>query len=96
LPGAELVSRPIINQALVRFRDPRDSATEEDHDRRTDEVIAAINRSGEAFFTGAAWRERRVMRISVCSWRTTGADVERTIAAVSRILESDGSGRGDA
>lgn len=96
LPGAELVSRPIINQALVRFRDTRDSATEEDHDRRTDEVIAAINRSGEAFFTGAAWRERRVMRISVCSWRTTEADVERTIAAVSSILESDGSGRGDA
>ena len=86
LPGAELVSRPIINQALVRFRDPRDGASEEDHDRRTDAMIESINRTGEAFFTGAAWRGRRVMRISVCSWRTTEADVERTIAAARGIL----------
>jgi glutamate/tyrosine decarboxylase-like PLP-dependent enzyme len=98
LAGAELIGRPIVNQALVRFRDPRAGATEEDHDRRTDEVIAAINRSGEAFFTGATWRGRRVMRISVCSWRTNEADVERTIEAVRGVLaaslsESEESGR---
>ena len=86
LAGAELVSGAIVNQALVRFRDPRVGAAEEDHDRRTDAVIAAINRSGEAFFTGATWRGRRVMRISVCSWRTNEAEVERTIEAARTIL----------
>ena len=40
LPGAELMWKPVINQGLVRFLDQRAGATEEDHDRRTDEVIA--------------------------------------------------------
>jgi glutamate/tyrosine decarboxylase-like PLP-dependent enzyme len=67
LPGAELVSEPIINQALVRFCDRRPGAGEADHDRRTEQVIEAINATGEAFFSGSTWRGRRVMRISVCN-----------------------------
>jgi glutamate/tyrosine decarboxylase-like PLP-dependent enzyme len=86
LPGAELVCEPIINQALVRFLDSSENANEADHDRRTDEVIAAINATGEAFFTASTWRGRRVMRISVCDWRTSAADVERVIAATRRVL----------
>src|SRR3954467_14394557 len=43
LPHVELIAEPIINQALVRFRDPRRSADDSDHDRRTDQVIEAIN-----------------------------------------------------
>jgi glutamate/tyrosine decarboxylase-like PLP-dependent enzyme len=89
LPGVDLLSTPLINQALVRFRDPDPHAGEVDHDRRTDAVIAAINATGEAFFTGADWCGRRVMRISVCSWRTDEADVERAIAAARSVLLSN-------
>ena len=92
LPGVEQLSEPQINQGLVRFLDPDPSASEEDHDRRTDAVIAAICASGEAFFGGAAWRGRRAMRISVSNWRTTDRDVARTIAAVSRVLERNDLG----
>ena len=92
LSGVEIVSEPIVNQALVRFPDPSPVASEVDHDRRTDEVIAAVNASGEAFFTGASWRGRRVMRISVCNWRTNERDVERACAAVSSALCALGSG----
>jgi glutamate/tyrosine decarboxylase-like PLP-dependent enzyme len=70
----------------VRFHDARLEATEEDHDRRTDGAIAAINATGEAFFTGTTWRGRRCMRVSVSSWRTTAADVDRAVAAVERAL----------
>ena len=90
LPGAELVAPPIINQALVRFRDPRAGADEADHDRRTDQVIDAINATGEAFFSGGTWRGRRVMRISVCNSRTTEDDVARATAAVLRASASAG------
>jgi aromatic-L-amino-acid decarboxylase len=86
LPGVERVAEPIINQALVRFRDPRPAATTADHDRRTDQVIERVAASGEAFFTGATWRGQRVMRISVCNWRTTDADIARAIAAVAASL----------
>jgi glutamate/tyrosine decarboxylase-like PLP-dependent enzyme len=52
LAGAQVVWEPIINQGLVRFLDPAPGATEEDHDRRTDKVIAGINATGEAYFGG--------------------------------------------
>ena len=52
LSGAEVLWQPVINQGLVRFLDEHTGATEEDHDRRTDEVIAAIQKTGEAFFGG--------------------------------------------
>lgn len=86
LPGARAVALPIINQGLVRFLDPRPDATESDHDRRTDAVMAGINASGEAFFSGTTWHGLRCMRVSVSNWRTTTADVDRTVAAVERAL----------
>ena len=86
LPGAEVIAEPIINQGLVRFLDPKPGASDADHDRRTDEVIAQIVASGEAFFGGTTCRDRRVMRVSVCNWQTTAHDVERAVAAVARVL----------
>jgi glutamate/tyrosine decarboxylase-like PLP-dependent enzyme len=83
LPGAEALWTPVINQGLVRFLDRHGN----DHDRRTDEVIAAMQASGEAFLGGVTWRGKRAMRISVCNWMTTASDVERVIAAFRRILE---------
>jgi glutamate/tyrosine decarboxylase-like PLP-dependent enzyme len=86
LAGAEVVWVPQVNQGLVRFLDARAGATDADHDRRTDEVIAAIRETGEAFFVGTTWRGKRCMRVSVCNWRTTDADVDRALAAVQRAL----------
>jgi glutamate/tyrosine decarboxylase-like PLP-dependent enzyme len=87
LPGAELVFEPRLNQGLVRFLDRRPGARERDHDRRTDEVMARILETGEAFFSGSTWRGKRCMRISVCNWRTNDTGVERAVAAVRHVLE---------
>lgn len=81
LPGAEVVVAPVINQGLVRFLAPGG-----DHDRATDDVIRRIQASGEAWFGGATWQGRRVMRVSVCNWQTTDDDVDRTVACVRRLL----------
>ena len=86
LPNTRVMSVPVINQGLVRFLDAAPEATETDHDRRTDAVIAAINATGEAFFTGTTWRGMRCMRVSVSSWRTTARDVDRAVAAAERVL----------
>ncbi len=86
LPGVEVLWEPVINQGLVRFLDPRVDATEQDHDRRTDQVIAGIVATGEAFFGGTAWRGRRAMRVSVCSWQTSDQDVTTAVNAVARAL----------
>lgn len=87
LPGAEIVSEPIINQGLVRFRCQGEGVTDADHDRRTEEVLAAVLASGEAFFTGSTWRGKRVMRVSVCNWRTSEQDVGRAVNAVAAALD---------
>jgi glutamate/tyrosine decarboxylase-like PLP-dependent enzyme len=89
LPGVEILWRPTINQGLVRFLAQQPGAAPEDHDARTDEVIARINRSGEAMFGGVIWKNRRAMRVSVVNWRTTPADVDRTVAAVARAIDDD-------
>jgi len=86
LDGAELIAVSGLNQALVRFLSRKPGATAADHDRRTDDVIAAVNASGEALFGGVTWHGRRAMRISVCNWRTTEADVARCIAIARSIL----------
>ncbi|GIL39968.1 pyridoxal phosphate-dependent decarboxylase family protein [Roseiterribacter gracilis] len=86
LDGAEVVATSSLNQGLVRFLSPMDGAADFDHDRRTDDVIATINRDGEAFFGGVTWRGRRAMRISVSNWRTTDEDVARAIEAVRDAL----------
>ena len=81
--------QPTINQGLVRFLDTRVGATEEDHDRRTDDVIAAIAATGEAFFSGTTSRGRRAMRVSACNWQTSEEDLQR-----SRLLTASSSNTG--
>ncbi|MBA3658919.1 MAG: aspartate aminotransferase family protein [Gemmatimonadales bacterium] len=88
LPNARALCVPRINQGLLRFYDPRSGAMEEDHDRRTDAVMATINATGEAFFTGTTWRGMRCMRVSVSSWRTTTNDVDRAVAAAAQVLRT--------
>lgn len=88
LDGSEVIWRSEINQGLVRFLDPRPGAGPADHDIRTDSVISAVTAAGDAFFGGTTWRGQRCMRISVCNWRTTSDDVERTIAAVAQAISS--------
>jgi glutamate/tyrosine decarboxylase-like PLP-dependent enzyme len=88
LEGAEVVWEPQINQGMVRFLDPREGASEEDHDAFTDRMMAEILASGEAFFTGTTWHGHRAMRVSVCNWQTSGKDVERVVMSVAKILRT--------
>jgi glutamate/tyrosine decarboxylase-like PLP-dependent enzyme len=86
LPGAVILARPSLNQGLLSFVQPGASA--EENDRFTDETIAKINATGEAFFSGTTWRGRRAMRVSVVNWRTSDEDVKRTVAAAAAVLAS--------
>lgn len=88
LPDVEVLSEPIINQGLVRFRDNNPTAAEVDHDAKTRLVIKLINETGEAFFSGTVWAGIYAMRISVVNWRTTPNDIERAVAAIRGVLES--------
>jgi hypothetical protein len=55
-------------------------------DAATDATIAALQRDGTCWMGGTTWGGRRCMRLSVCNWRTTAADVDRSVAAIRRAL----------
>ena len=54
-----------------------------DDDAATDAVVAAVQRSGEAWMGATTWQGRRAMRISVSNATTTEDDVDRALRAVS-------------
>jgi len=83
LPGVEVLSPARMNQGLVRFLDESG-----EHDARTDAVTEAIRAEGTAWFGATTWKGLRAMRISVCNFRTTDRDIDLTLEAVSRVLES--------
>jgi len=75
--GISVVNDVVLNQVLVRFGD----------DERTARVIEAVQRSGECWMGATTWHGMRLMRISVSSWRTTEADVDRSIASILAAWE---------
>jgi glutamate/tyrosine decarboxylase-like PLP-dependent enzyme len=72
--GAEVANDVVLNQVLVGFG----------ADDRTDRVIDRVQRDGTCWLGGTTWGGRRLMRISVSSWSTTEADVDRSVAAILR------------
>lgn len=79
IPGAEILARPTINQGLVRFL-----ADDGDHDRRTEAVATRVQEDGTAWLGTTVWHGMRVIRVSVCNWRTGSDDIDRTVNAVRK------------
>lgn len=76
LPGCEIVNEVVLNQVLFRFED----------DARTQAILAAVQKEGEAWMSPTTWDGRFTVRISVVGWRTSERDVARTVAAFVRAV----------
>ena len=68
----------MLNQVLVSFGEPEVTAR----------VVAAVQAEGTCWCGVTVWQGRTAMRISVSSWATTEADVERSLAAILRAAQS--------
>jgi glutamate/tyrosine decarboxylase-like PLP-dependent enzyme len=73
--GHEILNEVVLNQVLVSFGSPE----------RTRAVIEGVQQDGTCWAGVTVWQGRTAMRISVCSWATTDADVEQSLAAMLRI-----------
>jgi glutamate/tyrosine decarboxylase-like PLP-dependent enzyme len=71
LEGVEVLNDVVLNQVLFRY----------ETDERTNEVLRAVQESGEAWMSGTVWDGRKAIRISVSNWQTSDADVDRTLGA---------------
>lgn len=69
----------MLNQVLVAFGD----------EAQTLRVIDALQRDGTCWCGVSRWHGRTVMRISVSSWATTDADVERALRAMLAFAQKD-------
>lgn len=52
-----------------------------ENDDVTERVLDSIQKSGECWCGGAQWNNRKVIRVSICSWATTSDDVSRSVRA---------------
>jgi len=77
--GIEVLNEVALNQVLVRFGG---EAPGEAGDALTNEVIAAVQAGGTAWFGGTVWQGKTAMRVSVSNWRTGEADIDRAADAV--------------
>lgn len=73
--GFEVLNEVVINQVLVSFGSAE----------KTLEVIRRVQEDGTCWCGGTVWKGKTAMRVSVSSWATTSADVERSLEAILRI-----------
>jgi len=78
--GYQILNEVVINQVLVSFGD----------EARTRRVVEAIQREGTCWCEPTVWQGQPAMRISISSWATTEADVERSLATMTRIAREQG------
>jgi glutamate/tyrosine decarboxylase-like PLP-dependent enzyme len=70
--GFEILNEVVLNQVLVSFGDAA----------KTARTIQAIQDEGTCWCGITVWQGKTAMRISVSSWATTDADVDRSVEAI--------------
>ena len=73
--GFKILNDVVLNQVLVAFGDAE----------TTNRVVAELQTDGTCWCGGTVWQGQTAMRISVSSWATTDADVDRSLEAMIRI-----------
>jgi glutamate/tyrosine decarboxylase-like PLP-dependent enzyme len=76
--GYSVLNDVVLNQVLISFGSAE----------RTREVISRVQEEGTCWCGGTVWQGQTAMRISVSSWATSQADVERSLAAILRAANA--------
>jgi glutamate/tyrosine decarboxylase-like PLP-dependent enzyme len=75
--GFEVLNDVVINQVLVRSADDEETAA----------IRLAAVETGETWFGGTVWQGRPAFRISISSWRTTDAHIDKLIALLKQARD---------
>ncbi len=76
--GFRILNDVCFNQVLAACGDPA----------ATQKTLANVQQSGECWCGPSEWQGETVIRISVCSYRTTLADIDRSIAVFVKAREA--------
>jgi glutamate/tyrosine decarboxylase-like PLP-dependent enzyme len=69
--GFQVMNDVVFNQVLVAC----------ENDEITSKTLELVQNSGECWCGSAQWDNRKVIRVSVCSWATTKEDISRSVNA---------------
>ena len=73
--GFEILNEVVLNQVLVTFGNAE----------QTTRFIQGLQQEGTCWAGVTVWQGRTAMRISISSWATTEADVDRSVDAMIRV-----------
>jgi glutamate/tyrosine decarboxylase-like PLP-dependent enzyme len=86
--GVEILNDVVLNQVLVRFRPAGAPDDPSAADALTRDVVARVQADGTCWLGGTTWHGVAAMRVSVSSWRTTEADIDRSAVAILRCADA--------
>ena len=75
--GYQILNDVVFNQVVVAL----------DNDDQTQRALSYIQDSGECWVGGAKLNDRAIIRVSICSYRTTSNDVERSVHSFAAAKE---------
>jgi glutamate/tyrosine decarboxylase-like PLP-dependent enzyme len=76
--GFIVLNDVVFNQVLVACQ----------NDDITVKTLEIIQQSGECWCGSALWYDRKVIRVSVCSWATTSEDISRSVRAFAKAYHA--------
>ncbi|MEL6256262.1 MAG: aminotransferase class V-fold PLP-dependent enzyme [Bacteroidota bacterium] len=77
IEGLEVLNEVVFNQVMIAC----------ESDEQTDALIARVQELRECWVGGSSWNGKRIIRISVCSWATTEADISRSVKSFATALQ---------
>lgn len=81
-PDIQILNDVVLNQVLVRFRDPEGI----DDSGFTRRVMSHVQEEGTCWAGGSRWKDADAMRISVSNWATTDEDIKISAQAIRKVL----------
>jgi glutamate/tyrosine decarboxylase-like PLP-dependent enzyme len=75
--GFKVLNNVVYNQVLVAC----------ENDDITSRTLELVQKSGECWCGSAQWNDRKVIRVSVCSWATTSEDISRSVKAFEKAYK---------
>lgn len=75
--GFSVQNEVVFNQVLVKC----------DSDAITEQVLRNIQMQRECWLGGSIWFDKKVMRVSICSWATTQDDITTSVSSFKKALQ---------
>lgn len=79
LNGFVVENEVVFNQVIVRC----------ETDATTQNVLKNIQELRECWLGGSVWKDKKVIRVSICSWATTEKDIRRSVNSFKEALEME-------